>query len=163
MTCFERESKELDFGKILDAWHDREERDQRRRMDRLMEKYGPTESDVQDRLSHAGDDEQQPRAQNVAPRKLPIEDELDLHGLREDEARRRLIAFLDVSVSRGLGKVLIIHGKGLHSKHAPVLRSLVHKTLESYSHAGMRGPADTKNGGAGAVWVVLRQPRTKHR
>lgn len=153
----------MDFGKILDAWHDREERDQKRRMERLIEKYGPTEADVRDRLVNEGGDGGRDPQRRPSPRLLPIEDELDLHGLREDEARGRLIAFLDASVSRGLRKVLIIHGKGLHSKQAPVLRRLVSETLDSYQHAGKRGPAEPKNGGTGAVWVILREPRAKHR
>src|SRR5208282_1409052 len=44
-----------------------------------------------------------------------IQDELDLHGARRDEARELLAQFIHDSARRGLRCLRVIHGKGLGS------------------------------------------------
>ena len=90
-----------------------------------------------------------------------IQAHLDLHGLTQAEARVEVEQFLDDSRSRGRRCVLIVHGRGLHSKdQIPVLKEAVRTWLE-------RGPvaravlafatARPHDGGAGAVYVLLRR------
>ncbi|MGL6156082.1 MAG: Smr/MutS family protein, partial [Ralstonia mannitolilytica] len=51
------------------------------------------------------------------------QDQIDLHGLRRDEAREALAAFLRRAVQRGIRCVRVIHGKGLGSPdRTPVLK-----------------------------------------
>ena len=53
---------------------------------------------------------------------------LDLHGLHQDEARERLDGFITDCKRRGLRKVMIIHGKGIHTHGTdPVLGELVRR------------------------------------
>ncbi|TFG65308.1 MAG: DNA mismatch repair protein MutS [Spirochaetales bacterium] len=82
---------------------------------------------------------------------------LDLHGKTLNEAEPAVNAFLRESFSRGLSKVLIIHGKGHHSGGEPVLKKLVYDALRRCSFAGETGIPERAEGGSGAVWVILRQ------
>jgi len=60
----------------------------------------------------------------------PVEDELDLHGLTRDVARRHVDAYLHKSSKRGVRCVRIIHGVGYGSAGGePVLRGMVHSWL----------------------------------
>ena len=83
---------------------------------------------------------------------------LDLHGLHQDEAEARLDTFIADCVHRGLKKVIIVHGKGIHTTGTdPVLGELVRKFIERDKRCGMSGHPKTKyEGGSGATWVVLK-------
>lgn len=86
-----------------------------------------------------------------------IQDEIDLHGLRVDEARESLSAFLKEALKRGQRCVRVVHGKGLRSKdRRPVLRDKVRGWLvqrdEVIAFCQARGP----EGGSGALVVLLR-------
>jgi len=59
-----------------------------------------------------------------------LQAELDLHGLRTEEARTALGQFLRTALQRGLRCVRIVHGKGLGSPgKSPVLKGRVHSWL----------------------------------
>jgi len=59
-----------------------------------------------------------------------LQAELDLHGLRTDEARETLGTFIRESHKRGLRCVRVVHGKGLGSPgKTPVLKGRVHSWL----------------------------------
>jgi DNA-nicking Smr family endonuclease len=90
-----------------------------------------------------------------------LQGHVDLHGLTRDEAKRRVIEFVQGSRRAGRRCVLVVHGRGLHSKdQIPVLKEAVRTWLE-------RGPvarsvlafatARPHDGGAGAVYVLLRR------
>lgn len=83
---------------------------------------------------------------------------LDLHGLHQDEAEQKLNDFITECRRRGLKKVIIIHGKGNHTKGTdPVLGKLVRSFIEKDSRCGMSGHPKTKyDGGSGATWVILK-------
>ena len=84
---------------------------------------------------------------------------LDLHGLHQDEALERLDHFVSDCILRGLTKVIIVHGKGIHTTGTdPVLGELVRKFIERDRRCGMSGHPKTKmEGGTGATWVVLKR------
>lgn len=82
---------------------------------------------------------------------------LDLHGQSAAEAESSISRFLFDSSRRGLDKVLLIHGKGLHSAGDPVMEDVVRKALENNSLAGSFGFADRNQGGRGATWVRLKK------
>ena len=90
---------------------------------------------------------------NMAP-----EARLDLHGLHQDEAQASLDRFITDCKARGLRKVLIIHGKGIHSHGSdPVLGELVRRFIEQDKRCGASGHPKTKaEGGSGATWVLLK-------
>ena len=82
---------------------------------------------------------------------------IDLHGMTSQEARAALHELVTRSRKEGLRKVLVIHGKGHHSKDGPVLREVVRDFLERSRLTGASGEAPRALGGAGATWFVIRR------
>ena len=56
----------------------------------------------------------------------------------------------------GLGCVRIVHGKGLNSEGLPVLKNLVDRMLRQRSGVQAFHSAPPRQGGTGAVLVLLR-------
>ncbi len=91
----------------------------------------------------------------------PVQDELDLHGLRRDDARDQLGEFLARAGKRKLRCVCVIHGKGLGSKGGePVLRSMVHSWLEQKDEVIAFCAANVDGRSHGALIVLLRAALT---
>lgn len=90
-------------------------------------------------------------------RRMKPQASIDLHGKTVTDAELLLESFLSDSRRRGLEKVLIIHGKGLHSASEPVLAAFVRKALERSEIVGAFGPADRVMGGRGATWARIRK------
>lgn len=87
-----------------------------------------------------------------------IQAQIDLHGLRTDEARDALAAFMREAHAQGQRCVRVVHGKGLGSPgRTPVLKDKVHKWLVQRSEVVAFVQAPPAQGGAGAL-VVLLQP-----
>ena len=86
-----------------------------------------------------------------------LQGELDLHGLRRDEARERLAAFLRDAARSGKRCVRIVHGKGHGSPgREPVLKGKVKSWLVQRSEVLAFTYARAADGGHGAVIVLLR-------
>ncbi len=86
-----------------------------------------------------------------------LQDEIDLHGLRRDEAHERVSVFLREATRAGHRCVRVVHGKGHGSPgREPVLKAKVkawlvkHQDVLAFTHAR---PAD---GGHGALIVLLK-------
>jgi DNA-nicking Smr family endonuclease len=91
---------------------------------------------------------------------FPIDATLDLHGLNSVDASSRLQEFLRESQSLGRSAVRIVHGKGLGSiGRQPVLKSRVRQLLQENSFVLAFCSASPRNGGTGAVNVLLRKSR----
>ena len=87
-----------------------------------------------------------------------IQRQLDLHGLRSDEAREALGQFIRLSHRTGLRCVRVVHGKGLGSPgRTPVLKAKVQRWLVQKKEVLAFVQARPADGGAGAL-VVLLQP-----
>jgi DNA-nicking Smr family endonuclease len=87
----------------------------------------------------------------------PVDDELDLHGLTQSAARNQLADFLAHSRDGGLRCVRIIHGKGYRSgARGPVLKVAVNLWLRRHMDVMAFVSARAIDGGAGAVYVLLR-------
>ena len=87
----------------------------------------------------------------------PVQDELDLHGLRRDDARDAIGDFLRKSAMRNHRCVCVIHGRGFGSKgQEPVLRSMVHSWLVQKEEVVAFCQARSSEGGEGALIVLLR-------
>lgn len=94
-----------------------------------------------------------------------IQAELDLHGLRSDEARLALAEFLQRCARSDCRCVRIVHGKGLGSKNRePVLKHKLRHWLTQREDVLAFCQARRHDGGSGAAIVLLksgrRQPRS---
>ncbi|MBC3909020.1 Smr/MutS family protein [Undibacterium umbellatum] len=86
-----------------------------------------------------------------------IQAQLDLHGLRRDEARDSLGEFLRKCMRNGTRCVRIIHGKGLGSiNKEPVLKQKVRNWLIQKDEVLAFSQATAADGGAGALIVLLK-------
>lgn len=86
---------------------------------------------------------------------LPVDAQLDLHGLSIDEARAKSLAFLAETRARGERCVLLIHGRG-----EGVLRGEIAAWLSqgrAREHVAAFCTAHRDDGGAGALYVALRR------
>lgn len=87
-----------------------------------------------------------------------IQAQLDLHGLRRDEARETLGNFIREAHRQGIRCVRVVHGKGLGSPgRTPVLKAKVQGWLIQKNEVLAFVQAKASEGGAGAL-VVLLQP-----
>jgi len=113
------------------------------------------------------------RAKRLSAGRIAIEARLDLHGMRQDEAREALMRFLRTAQANGLRHVKVITGKGAPGRadelkpfslfddsRRGVLRDQVPRWLQdgavrslvvSFTEAG-RG-----HGGSGALYVQIRK------
>lgn len=86
-----------------------------------------------------------------------IQRQIDLHGLRTDEAREALGRFIREAHQQGLRCVRVVHGKGLGSPgRMPVLKNRVLRWLVQKSEVMAFVQARPAEGGAGALVVLLR-------
>lgn len=109
------------------------------------------------------------RRDGIGPDVLPrlrrghwvVQDQIDLHGLRVEEAREALAAFVGRAVKREQRCLRVIHGKGLGSAgKEPVLKGKVLKWLVQREEVLAFCQARPTDGGAGALIVLLR-PATR--
>ena len=85
-----------------------------------------------------------------------IQRQIDLHGLRRDEAREHLSFFIREAYQQGIRCVRVVHGKGLGSPgKAPILKSRVHSWLVQKQEVLAFVQAKPADGGAGALLVLL--------
>jgi DNA-nicking Smr family endonuclease len=90
--------------------------------------------------------------------KWAIQRQVDLHGLRTDEAREALTTFIREAHKQGIRCVRVVTGKGLGSPgKEPVLKDKVHRWLVQKAEVVAFVQAQPAHGGAGAL-VVLLQP-----
>ncbi len=86
-----------------------------------------------------------------------IQAQLDLHGLRREEAREALAAFLREAAQRGWRCLRVVHGKGHGSPgKQPVLKAKVQRWLGQHAEVLAFAQASAPQGGAGALVVLLR-------
>ena len=85
-----------------------------------------------------------------------LQGEIDLHGMRREEARDRLAAFLRMAAQSGKRCVRVVHGKGLGSPgREPVLKGKVKSWLMQRSEVLAFTYARPADGGHGALIVLL--------
>ena len=91
--------------------------------------------------------------------RTPIDARLDLHGMTQDAAHKRLTSFLENAVATDRRAVLVVTGKGL-KEGSGVIRAQVPRWLNeprlrplvlTYEYA------QPKDGGMGALYILLRK------
>jgi DNA-nicking Smr family endonuclease len=90
-----------------------------------------------------------------------VQGHVDLHGLTREEAKREVEAFLRGARNAGKRCVLVVHGRGLHSKdQLPVLKDALRTWLSTARfarHVLAFATARPVDGGGGALYVLLRR------
>jgi DNA-nicking Smr family endonuclease len=98
-------------------------------------------------------------AERLKRGRRPIEARLDLHGLTQAEAHRALASFIHASRGAGRRCLLVITGHGRQT--GGILKAAVPRWLEEPAlrrHVLAIAPAQLKDGGSGALYVLLRRP-----
>ena len=101
--------------------------------------------------------------------KMEIEGTIDLHGLTADQAKIKLIAFIDRSYTLGKRLIIVITGKGKHKGYDEFQRP-INGVLRQSLPDWLSGPsvsdkvlqvtqAQPKHGGTGAFYVYLKRKR----
>ena len=93
---------------------------------------------------------------------LPVEARLDLHGMNQTEAHHALSTFLSVQQAAGRRCVIVVTGKGVGKEGGGVLRNAVPRWLNEVPNRDKVLAfeyARQKDGGAGALYVLLRRRR----
>lgn len=86
-----------------------------------------------------------------------LDAEVDLHGLTRHEAKKQLLNFLHRCVVNGYRCVHIVHGKGYRSPDQyPILKNNLNLWLRQHKDVLAFCSASPKDGGAGAVFVLLQ-------
>jgi DNA-nicking Smr family endonuclease len=86
-----------------------------------------------------------------------VQDHVDLHGLRVEEARQLLVGFLAEALKAGRRCVRIVHGKGYRSANRePVLKKKVAGWLRQRDEVLAYCQALPADGGGGALLVLLK-------
>ena len=101
---------------------------------------------------------------------LSIVPKLDLHGLSLSEANKEVEKFILKSFKKGVKKILIVTGKGLHSKsydnpYVSEKFSILKNSVPDYIYSDKNLankinkiiPASIKDGGGGAINVFLKK------
>lgn len=174
----------MDFGDILEQWDQKQKKipakqnqvshkkanapEKKLTYDDLMEQQGKIRINPMDmwlnRFGVVDKDKINESIQKQAQfhdidylKKMPPDATIDLHQLTKDEAWSRLNHFVTDCVSRGFRKILIIHGKGIHSNGSdPVLGPAVRLFIEQDKRMGTSGHPDRNHGGNGATWVLIK-------
>jgi DNA-nicking Smr family endonuclease len=89
-----------------------------------------------------------------------VQAEIDLHGLNSEAAKQQLLDFLYASTQYGYRCVHIIHGKGYRSSDAhPILKNHINRWLRQHKSVQAFCSASQRQGGTGAVYVLLKISR----
>ncbi len=84
--------------------------------------------------------------------------EVDLHGLKVEQARQELSSCIHEAISRNLRCFRVIHGKGRGSAdQIPILKSKVNHWLRQRPEVLAFCSARQRDGGTGAVYVLLKK------
>ncbi len=89
-----------------------------------------------------------------------VQDEIDLHQMNTEAAAASVRTFLLAAQRDGLSCVKIIHGKGLRSgPDGPQLKRMTGRLLSRHDAVCAFASAPPRDGGTGAVYVLLQRLR----
>lgn len=104
---------------------------------------------------HSGLSQRQKR--QLTQGRIPYHGRLDLHGFNSHDAAIAVDGFLGEAIAQQCRCVLIVHGKGYHSgNHYPVIKSQLIRWLDHHTSVIAYSSATPRDGGTGAVYVLLR-------
>ena len=122
-----------------------------------------------DNIAHVGGNEQlsyrtsgvrKKEMQRLKRGNIQLNFEIDLHGLSQREAHDKLESLITMYAKDGLKSGIVIHGKGLRSENnEPKLKMLTNQILRNHHSVIAFNSATAKDGGPGAVYVLLKNLR----
>ncbi|MHB8407495.1 MAG: Smr/MutS family protein [Acidiferrobacterales bacterium] len=138
---------------------DQTRKDEQEVMDSLLsDDYDPAEIETGDELAFVRSGVSQRVWRKLRRGQYAIQAQLDLHGRVVAEARELVADFLRDARTKGRRCVRIIHGKGLSSEgKLPVLKGKVNSWLRQKDEVLAFCSAPRRDGGTGAVYVLLRR------
>ncbi|HUJ89046.1 MAG TPA: Smr/MutS family protein [Syntrophorhabdales bacterium] len=148
--------------KAITGEHDEE----RRLAEALNEQYRLNVTNLPEYMEGCVEDANPLTMEKLRGGEYSVQRVLDLHGLRAEEAYEMFQSFIKDSVRSNIRCVKIIHGRGLKSKHEPVLkgrlkewilRAMHRKWVIAFASSNMR------DGGPGATNILLRQQPKKQK
>lgn len=95
--------------------------------------------------------------QKLKQGKIKIDKVLDLHGMTVNQASINIEKFIKTSITQNCRYILIIHGKGKFSQDMPTLKNHLYHWLIQMPTVLAFCSATPKDGGTGAVYVVLKK------
>ena len=126
--------------------------------DSLSDAFEPITDGITDELSFSRPGLQKQTLRKLRQGKLAIEAELDLHGLKVDQARQVLFNFIQQSRDAGKRCVRVIHGKGRNTDQGHgVLKINTNRWLQQIEGVLAFCSTQAKDGGTGAVYVLLKR------
>jgi DNA-nicking Smr family endonuclease len=129
-------------------------------LDSSLNEYDDSELETGEELLYARPGVQHGVMRRLRRREYTIEGQLDLHGQTVAQARELVNRFLRDCRAQGKRCVRIIHGKGRGSEgRLPVLKGKVNVWLRRKDEVLAFCPAQPTDGGAGAVYVLLRKEK----
>ena len=100
---------------------------------------------------------QQRKLQQLRRGKLAVGAELDMHGMTVAIARNELVQFISSCREQHIRCVRIIHGKGYSPNgSAPILKNRINNWLRQHHDVLAFSSTPGNDGGAGALYVLLR-------
>lgn len=92
-------------------------------------------------------------------RKMKVQDSLDLHMRKLEDAVVLTRSFIDLSWQKKLRKIRVITGKGLHSPDGEaILRPQIIEVIRNDSHVReFDANPPSSEGGSGAVVIILKE------
>jgi DNA-nicking Smr family endonuclease len=113
---------------------------------------------VAETLNFARSGVQQNTLKKMRQGKLPIDNNIDLHGMTVTEARSYLLQFLAECEHDSSRVVIIVHGKGYRSRgKIPVIKTMLNRWLRESPEVLAFHSAKPKHGGSGALYVLLKK------
>jgi len=89
---------------------------------------------------------------------IAIDEKIDLHGLTKQESEQLLNEFLSFHIEERSRCILVVHGKGMGStNNRPVLKNFVFNLLKNDPAVLALSSAQPRDGGTGAVYVLLKK------
>ncbi len=151
----------MDFDEILSQWENNKipeatkkkikKKKESLSMSSFLDLYPPD-----DTSGKAPEEKQTIRQKKRNYRRMAPQEVLDLHGFKVVSALVELDDFLKRCKKRHIEKVLIIHGKGLHSPEGDsILRTNIRNELKKLPCIGEIGYPSEREGGAGATWAII--------
>ncbi len=114
----------------------------------------------EDVISYQHDSISWKKMQALKSAQIAIEEHIDLHGMNIEQARSEIQYFLHFAIVHHIRCIRIVHGKGYRkSVEFPVLKNKVNTWLQQHPQVLAFHSALPKDGGVGAVYVLLKKEK----